>query len=92
MAASSRFSHEALREARLLLGCPEESVGRLMIPAYVGIRPEWTIARTPEEIRRQGTDSETINRVYVVDSSGRLIDDIESRRIMRADPQSTVDC
>jgi magnesium transporter len=85
------LSHEDLREARLLLGYPEDSVGRLMTPDYVAIRPEWTIARALEEIRRQGSDSETINRVYVVDSAGRLIDDIELRRIILADPQSTVD-
>lgn len=39
------LSPEDLREVRLILGYPEESVGRLITPDYVAIRPEWTIGR-----------------------------------------------
>jgi magnesium transporter len=84
------LSAEDLREARFLLGYPEESIGRLMTPDYVALRPEWTIARALEEIRTNGKDSETINRVYVIDAQGRLVDDIELRRIILADPGGTV--
>jgi magnesium transporter len=42
---------EELKEARQLLGYPEESIGRLMTPEYVAIRPEWTIGRALEHIR-----------------------------------------
>jgi magnesium transporter len=75
------LSHDDLREVRLLLGYPDESVGRLMTPDYVAVHPDWTIAGALGEIRRQGTDSETIDHIYVVDASGRLIDDIELRKI-----------
>lgn len=85
------LSLEDLQEARVLLGYPAESVGRLMTPDYVAIRPEWTIGRALQQIRAQGRDSETINRVYVVDGSERLIDDIELRKIILAEPDSSVD-
>jgi len=34
---------EDRRETLQLLGYPEESVGRLMTPDYVAVRPEWTV-------------------------------------------------
>jgi Mg/Co/Ni transporter MgtE len=46
-----------LREARLLLGYPEDSVGRLMTPDYVAVRPEWTIARSLDHFRARGWSS-----------------------------------
>lgn len=84
------LSPEDLQEARFLLGYPEDSVGRLMTPDYVAIRPEWTVARAIEQIRTQGKDSETVNRVYVVDALGHLIDDIELRKFILADPRARV--
>jgi magnesium transporter len=84
------LSPEDLREARTLLGYPEDSIGRLMTPDYVAVRPDWTIARALEQIRTTGRDSETVNVIYVVDERGRLIDDIELRRIILADPGATV--
>ena len=80
-----------LREARQLLGYPEESVGRLMTPDYVAIRPEWSVDQALAHIRRHGHDSETINRVYVVDRQWRLLDDIELRRLILADPDTPVE-
>ena len=43
---------EELRIARTLLGYPEDSIGRLMTPEYIAVRPEWTVAQTLEYIRR----------------------------------------
>lgn len=70
------LSTEDLKEARFLLGYPEESIGRLMTPDFVAVQSEFTISETIEHIRKFGKDSETIYRVYVVDDNGRLIDDI----------------
>jgi magnesium transporter len=81
---------EELKQARQLLGYPEESVGRLMTPEYVAIRPEWTISRTLEHIRQYGKDAETINHVYVVDQHNKLIDDLRLRRLILADPSEAV--
>src|SRR5690606_2916584 len=85
------LSPEDLREARWLLGYPAESVGRLMTPDYVAVRPEWTIEQALAHIRAKGKDSETINVVYVVDQEWRLLDDIELRRLILAAPGTRVE-
>lgn len=79
-----------LAEARTLLGYPEESVGRLMTPDYVAVRPSWTIEKALTHVRKVGIDSETINRVYVVNADGVLVDDLQLRKLILADPEQTV--
>jgi magnesium transporter len=73
-----------------LLGYPEGSVGRLMTPDYIAVRPSWTVQEVLDYVRTHGHDSETLNLVYVVDDRGTLIDDIRMRRFLLADPQSRV--
>ncbi len=84
------LSAEELSKTRQLLGYPEESVGRLMTPEYVAIRPEWTIGRALEHIRRHGKDAETINMIYVVDQNGKLIDDLRLRKLILAEPSEAI--
>ena len=78
------------REALELLGYPENSVGRLMTPDYVALKPYWTIEVALEHIRRFGRDAETVNMVYVVDEAWRLLDDIPLRRVILAPPETDV--
>jgi magnesium transporter len=85
------LSPSDLQEARVLLGYPEESVGRLMTPDYVAVRPEWTVQQALEHIRTHGKRSETINLIYVIDNSWRLIDDLDLRRFILADPAEPVE-
>lgn len=73
-----------------LLKYPDDSVGRLMTPDYIAVKPEWTVSQVLAHIRKKGHDSETINVVYVVDNQGRLIDDIRIRRFLLADPDDKV--
>ncbi|MCD8482527.1 MAG: magnesium transporter [Verrucomicrobia bacterium] len=84
------LSPEKLKEARQLLGYPEESVGRLMTPYYISIRPTMTFAEALEHIRKTGKDSETFNVIYVTDDNGKLVDIIRLRRIILGDPNTTV--
>jgi magnesium transporter len=74
-----------------ILNYPEESVGRLMTPDYVRVRPEWTIAQAMDHIRKYGRDAETVNVIYVVDDTGKLVDDMRIRQFLLADPQQTVE-
>lgn len=85
------LSPEDRRETLQLLGFPKESVGRLMTPDYVAVRPDWTIGEALEHIRKRGKDSETINVIYVVDSSWKLLDGLDLRRFILALPQDTVE-
>ncbi len=82
---------ESRKVTQAILGYPERSVGRLMTPDYVRVRPEWTAAQALDHIRRYGRDAETVNVVYVVDEQGKLIDDVRLRQILFAEPSSTVD-
>ena len=74
-----------------LLGYPEYSVGRLMTPDYVAVKPSFTIEQTLEHIRTYGQNSETLNVIYVVDDEWKLIDDIRIREVLMAEPQMTID-
>jgi len=85
------LSPDDLKEARWLLGYPEDSAGRLMTPDYVAVHPEWTVRQAIEHIRAHGRDSETINRIFVIDARWHLIDDIELRRFILAPPDALVE-
>ncbi len=85
------LSADDLREARQLLGYPEESVGRLMTPDYVAVRPHWTIAQALGHIRARGRDSETLNEIYVTDNRWKLLDALELKRFVLGDPEETVE-
>ncbi len=85
------LSPETRKITQAILGYPHGTVGRLMTPDYVTIRPHWTIAQALDHIRRNGRDAETVNVVYVVDNDGRLIDDMRLRQILFADPGQSVE-
>lgn len=85
------LSPENRRTTQAILGYPPESVGRLMTPDYVKIRPEWTVQQAIEHLRQHGRDAETINVVYVVDDQGRLIDDMRLRKLLLANPTDLVE-
>ena len=85
------LSPEDLREARFLLGYPEYSVGRLMTPNYVAVRPEWTVAQALEHCRVKGTNSETLHVIYVVDANWKLLDALELSRFIMAEPSQKVE-
>jgi len=76
---------EERREALELLGYPENSVGRIMTPDFVALRPDWTVGKAIEYIRSEGRDAETIDVVYVVDEAGKLLDDLPIRRFVLAE-------
>jgi magnesium transporter len=73
-----------------LLGYPEGSIGRLMTPDYVRVRPEWPVELVIEHIRIHGRDSETLSLIYVIDDKGVLIDDLRIRRVLLAPPKTKI--
>jgi magnesium transporter len=77
-------------ESLSLLGYKEDSVGRLMTPDYIAVKPDWTVKRVLAHIRRYGKNSETIDVVYVIDKDGVLLDDIRIREVLLADPESVI--
>jgi magnesium transporter len=85
-----RLSPEERRVAQALLGYPEKSIGRLMTLDYVAVSEEWTVEQVLASIRVHGKDSETLNMIYVVDTAGKLIDEIRIREILLAQPHTVV--
>ena len=84
------LSAEERKVASWLLGYPEESIGRLMTPDYVSVQPHWTVERVLEHIRRFGKDKETLNVIYVIDESGRLVDDLRIRELLLAQKETEI--
>lgn len=76
--------------ARSLLQYPEDSVGRLMTPDFIAVRPNWTVDHVLDHVRRHGQDSESLNVVYVVDHDMHLIDDLRIRQILIAPVHTTI--
>ncbi len=74
-----------------LLGYPEDSIGRLMTPEYIAVKPTDTIEHTFAHIRKYGKDSETLNVIYIIDNSWKLIDDIRIKEILLASPEQTIE-
>ena len=68
---------EDLKQSLKLLGYPEESIGRLMTPRFVSVRPQWTVARALDHIRHEADRGETVNFVFVTDDRGRLVDAVK---------------
>ncbi len=77
--------------ATKLLGYPEDSIGRLMTPDYVQIKPHWTVAEALAHVREYGQDSETLNVLYVTAKGGRLIDDIRMRELLLVEPETYIE-
>jgi len=78
------------KEALVLLGYEEDSVGRLMTPDYIAVKKTWNVERVLMHIRRYGKNSETIDVIYVIDGDGVLLDDIRIREVLLADPETKV--
>lgn len=86
------LSPQELEKTRELMGYPEESIGRIMTPNYVAVRPEWTIGQGLQQIRAKGKeDSETLNVIYVADSNWKLLDALELQRFIFNPPDTSIE-
>ena len=85
------LSAEERATAVHLLGYPEDSIGRLMTPDYVRVKPSWTVAEALAHVRVYGEDSETLNVLYVTGPGGVLIDDLRIRQLLTVDPETRVE-
>ena len=87
----ARLSGTELQIARNLLAYPDESIGRLMTPEYLAIRPDWTVEMVFRHIRKVAERKETVNVIYVVDERWHLVDELALEDLVLADPQSKVE-
>ena len=57
----SLLSGDERQVALKLLGYPANSVGRLMTPDYIAVRPYWHVEQVLHYIREHGRDSDSLN-------------------------------
>lgn len=81
---------EDLKNVRWLLGYPEQTAGRYMTPRYVTVQPEMTAGEAIDHIRKTGRGMETINVVYIVDTKGKLVEDVRLSSLVLAEPATRV--
>ena len=84
------LTHEERTIAVNLLGYPESSVGRIMTPDFIAIKTEWSIEDVFLHIRNIGQNVEYIDTLYVTDSKGKLLDEVNIKEILLANPHSKV--
>jgi magnesium transporter len=81
---------EEIEDARRLLNYPENTAGRFMTPEYAWIYPDMTAERALAKIRDTGRGKETLNWVYVIDSSGKLVEDVRLANLVLAHADTNV--
>jgi magnesium transporter len=79
-----------LQATRELLGYPEDTAGRYMTPEYAWIYPDMTAAGAIEKIRQTGRGKETLNWVYIIDTEGKLLEDIRLANLVLAHADTNV--
>jgi CBS domain-containing protein len=80
-----------LKQSLKLLGYPDESAGRLMTPRYISVRPQWTVARALDHIRREAHRGETTSFIFVTDDRGRLLDAVRLKDFILAHQDAKVE-
>ncbi len=73
-----------------LLGYPEGSVGRLMLPDYVYVHGQNTVEEVFHIIRKYAKNTEMIDVIYVINDKGELIDDLRIKEFIIAAPDKQV--
>ncbi|TVQ66708.1 MAG: magnesium transporter [Balneolaceae bacterium] len=81
---------ENIAQVRKLLGYPEESIGRLMTTNYVRVKKEWSVEKSLQHIRKFGRTAETVNVIYVVDETEKLIDDLRLNQLILAEGDAII--
>ena len=76
--------------ASWLLAYPEGSVGRMMTPEYIAIKPDWTVEEAFEYVRSNIEESETYTTIYVLDSKKTLIGSIAIRKLFFTDKNTLI--
>ncbi|WP_456275742.1 magnesium transporter [Bacillus sp. AK128] len=86
----SGMKKEEIDAVQHLMSYPPETAGRLMTNRFVWIRDHSTVRETVEKIKIFAEYSETINYIYVIDSSKKLVGVVSYRDIILADIDSLI--
>jgi magnesium transporter len=81
---------EVRRDINHLLRYPEDSAGSIMTVEFMDLKEHLTVRQAIERIRRQGTDSETINICYVLDPQRKLLGAVALRYLLLSDEEELI--
>lgn len=73
-----------------LLAYPEASAGRFMTPDFVAVKADWTVEQALDHLRKRRPSRDSALVIYVVDADWRLLDALDLRRFVLADPSTRV--
>lgn len=82
--------YRTIRRALTLLGYPEGSVGRLMSPLFVSVRPDAKIGAALDHIREQSEQGVAVNNVFVTDEQEHLLGIIQLKHFVMGKPDDEV--
>jgi len=83
------MEEEHSEDVQEILEYPEHSAGRLMSPDFVAVRADATVEQAIKHIR-DSVSAERAFELYVVDDHQHLVGVVPLRRLLIADPASTV--
>jgi magnesium transporter len=74
----------------ILLGYPENSVGRIMSPEYVDLQVKMNVSEALAHVRRSGRGVEAIYSLPITDDHDHLLDVIDLADLVLANPEASV--
>ncbi len=84
------LSPEERKLTSVLLGYPENSVGRIMSPRFMDLRASMTVSEAMKKIRQTGRRAETLYTIPVTDETLHLVGVVSLRDLVLALPEQTV--
>ncbi|MBI2443760.1 MAG: magnesium transporter [Candidatus Magasanikbacteria bacterium] len=69
-----------------LLPYPNDTAGGMMSIEYVSARPDWSVAKTLEEVRQVSPHLRSLLYVYITEESGKFRGAVSLRRLLTAAP------
>ena len=82
---------ETRRDINRLLNYPDSSAGSIMTVEYVDLKKNLTVKQALQRVRQIGVDKETLNVLYVLDSSRRLLGHVSLRNLILANEDDTIE-
>jgi magnesium transporter len=80
------LNEKSRKSTMAYLGYPKRGIARGIDTNFATVSAEMTIPEAMEHLRKNQTDTEAANVIYVVDQDGKLIDDIPIRRLILNHP------
>jgi magnesium transporter len=85
-----RVDPEAAEDVEELVRWPDASAGGLMTTDYIAVGPDLKLADAIDEVRSNAKAAETVESIYVVDKSRRLLGMLTLRQLLLSKPNDRV--